>query len=568
MKKLFTSLITLLICVAVFAQSPESMKYQSVVRDNSGAIIANQSVGLQLSILQTSSTGTSVYVETHSVTTNSFGLINIDIGGGTVQSGTFSTIDWGSDTYFLKVEMDVTGGTSYATFGTSKFLSVPYALHAKNVDSVDDADADPTNEIQTLSKTGNSITLSNGGGTVTDAITDADADVTNELQTLSLSNDTLSISSGNSVKLPSGGSGDNWGTQVAQTNLTLMGDGTAGLPLSLAPQGATVAQVLSWSGTSWMPANEAQILSLAGSNLSISGGNSVLLPPSPWGINSSDVFYNTGNVGIGFNSPQTYLHIQDANGMAAPQIQIDNTFATAQGNASIGFSNTNATVNYSFGMDNTTAKFKISAASQLQPSLQNDGVTLYSAVLHGITSFNNQSRARVFQAQGAISQLIPFATWQPIDFDMLTYDTHAEWQLAGVGSSGIGGGPATSFFIVMEDGYYQVNARTDFMFLEDYDPMALNMNGHVSIAIWVGSAGLLPVAYSKGNKLQGSVFFMNPQIGEVIFALPNNMAPNVSDVIYLRSGDTVEIRVWQDVFQNLGLIQGTAETYVSIHKIS
>jgi len=217
-------------------------------------------------------------------------------------------------------------------------------------------------------------------------------------------------------------------------------------------------------------------------------------------------------------------------------------------------------LSYSIGMDNTTAQFKISAASQLQPSLQNDGVTLYSAVPPGITSFNNQSRARVFQAQGAISQLIPFATWQPIDFDMLTYDTHAEWQLAGVGSSGIAGGPATSFFIAMEDGYYQVNARTDFMFLEDYDPMALNINGHVS--------GLQPVSYSKGNKLQGSVFFMNPQIGEVIFALPNNMAPNVSDVIYLRSGDTVEIRVWQDVFQNLGLIQGTAETYVSIHKIS
>ncbi len=347
-----------------------------------------------------------------------------------------------------------------------------------------------------------------------------------------------------------------------------MGDGTLGLPLSLAPQGATVAQVLSWSGSSWMPANEAQILSLTGNNLSISGGNSVLLPPSPWTINGSDVFYNTGNVGIGFNSPQTYLHIQDANGMAAPQIQIDNTFATAQGNASIGFSNTNATVNYSFGMDNTTGEFKISGASQLQPSSQNDGVTLYRAISPGITSFNNQSRARVFQAQGAIPQQIPFAIWQPVDFDMLTYDTHAEWQLAGVGTSGNTGGPATSFFIAMEDGYYQVNARTDFMFLIDYEPMALNMNGYVSIAIWVGSSGLQPVAYSQGNKLQGSAFFMNPQIGEVIFALPNNMAPNVSDVIYLRSGDTVEIRIWQDVFQNTGLFQGAAETYVSIHKIS
>ena len=534
MKTIFTSIIALLICITVFAQAPESIKYQSVVRNNSGVIVANQPVGLQLSILKTSSTGTAVYTETHSVTTNGFGLINVDIGGGTVVSGTFSTVDWGGDTYFLKVEMDVTGGTSYTTFGTGQLLSVPYALHAKNADNVDDADADVTNELQTISISGNQISLSSSGGT---------------------------------ISLPPQ-TGDNWGTQVAQTNTTLMGDGTAGLPLSLAPQGATVGQVLSWSGSSWMPANEAQLLSIAGNNLSIAGGNSVLLPPSVWSVSGNDIFFNSGNVGISNNNPQTFLHIQDLNGMAAPQIKIENTASGQQGNATIGLSTTNTGLSYAFGMDNTTADFVISAASQLQPAAQNDGVTLYKAIPPGITSFNNQSRARVFQAQGTIGQMIPFAIWQPIDFDMSTYDTHAEWTLAGVGSSGIIGGPATSFFMAMEEGYYQVNARTDFTFMEDYDPIALNINGHVSISIWVGSAGLPPVAYSKGNKLQGSAFLFNPQIGEAIFALPNNMAPNVSDVIYLRSGDTVEIRVWQDVFQSLGLIQGTSETYVSIHKIS
>ena len=219
-------------------------------------------------------------------------------------------------------------------------------------------------------------------------------------------------------------------------------------------------------------------------------------------------------------------------------------------------------------MDNTTAEVKISAASQLQPAAQNDGVTLYRAIPPGITSFNNQSRARVFQAQGIVPQQIPSGIWQPVDFDVRTCDTHSEWTVAAVGTSGITGGPATSTFMAMEEGYYQVNARTDFVFMEDYDPMALNINGFVSIVIWVGSAGLPPAAYANGNKLQGSAFFMNQQTGEVISPLPNNLAPNVSDVIYLHAGDTVEIRVWQDVFNSLGLIQGSAETYVSIHKIS
>ena len=72
-----------------------------------------------------------------------------------------------------------------------------------------------------------------------------------------------------------------------------------------------------------MPANEAQILSIAGNNLSISGGNSVGLPPSPWGTSGNNIFYTNGNVGIGGNNPATYLHIDDANGMSAPQLQID-----------------------------------------------------------------------------------------------------------------------------------------------------------------------------------------------------------------------------------------------------
>lgn len=117
------------------AQTPEKMKYQAVARDNAGNVLSNQLISFQISILQGSSVGTSVYSETHSVSSNDFGLANLNIGNGTIVSGDFSTIDWSTDQYFLQVEMDETGGSSYQLMGTSQLLSVPYALHAKTADS-------------------------------------------------------------------------------------------------------------------------------------------------------------------------------------------------------------------------------------------------------------------------------------------------------------------------------------------------------------------------------------------------------------------------------------------------
>ena len=90
---------------------------------------------MQISILQGLPTGTSVYVESHTPTTNVNGVVSIEIGGGTVVSGTFAGIDWGNGPYYLKTETDPTGGTTYTIAGTNQLLSVPYALHAKTADS-------------------------------------------------------------------------------------------------------------------------------------------------------------------------------------------------------------------------------------------------------------------------------------------------------------------------------------------------------------------------------------------------------------------------------------------------
>lgn len=130
MKKI--TLIALLFCsvTLLFAQVPQKMSYQSVIRKTDGSLVVNTSVGIKISILQGSAGGTAVYVETQTTTTNANGLATLAIGGGTPVTGTFAGINWASGTYFIKTETDPTGGTNYTISGTSQLLSVPYALYA------------------------------------------------------------------------------------------------------------------------------------------------------------------------------------------------------------------------------------------------------------------------------------------------------------------------------------------------------------------------------------------------------------------------------------------------------
>jgi hypothetical protein len=136
MKKIITICAAVLMTASVFAQAPNKMSYQAVVRDASNNLVASTAVGMQISILQGSATGAPVYVETQTPTTNINGLVSLEIGSGTVVSGTFATIDWANGPYFIKTETDPTGGTSYTITGTSQLLSVPYALHATTADSI------------------------------------------------------------------------------------------------------------------------------------------------------------------------------------------------------------------------------------------------------------------------------------------------------------------------------------------------------------------------------------------------------------------------------------------------
>ena len=132
MKKIYSIIAGLLLTASVFAQAPQKMSYIAVIRNSSNALITSTPVGMQISILQGSSTGTPVYVETQTPSTNADGLVSLEIGTGTVITGTFSAINWAAGPYFIKTETDPLGGTAYTIAGANELMSVPYALFSAN----------------------------------------------------------------------------------------------------------------------------------------------------------------------------------------------------------------------------------------------------------------------------------------------------------------------------------------------------------------------------------------------------------------------------------------------------
>lgn len=258
MKQFILLLLSSLLCVVLWAQSPQGFSYQAVARDGQGALMTNKNINVRISILSGGASGTVQYAEVHAVQTNDYGLFNLEVGAGTIDQGDFTTINWGSNSHFLKVELDVNAGVSFTEVSTTQLLSVPYALHAASADNVDDADADPTNELQTLSKAGNQITISSGN-----TITLNDDNATNELQSLSKNLDTISLSgAGGKVVLE-----DDDATNEIQT-LFRSGD-TIKLTLN---GGQFIDQK---NDADFDPTNEIQTLSKSGNIISLTNGGFV-----------------------------------------------------------------------------------------------------------------------------------------------------------------------------------------------------------------------------------------------------------------------------------------------------
>jgi hypothetical protein len=203
----------IMLCILVIsahylmAQMPHAFKYQGLARDHHFAVLSEAPISLMASILTGDPNGQEIYREVHQVTTNKTGLFNLAIGQGNVQWGDFSSIHWPDGLFYLKVAIDIDGSGQYEYAGTSPLLAVPFAMHAYSAEQVDDADADPFNEIQTLDFNPASNTLSISGGnaiSLPHAGPDADADPQNEIQNLAFNPATnkLSISGGNEIQLP------------------------------------------------------------------------------------------------------------------------------------------------------------------------------------------------------------------------------------------------------------------------------------------------------------------------------------------------------------------------------
>lgn len=136
MKKIMLLLLVSLTgFVIIRAQAPAFLNYQGVARNSVGNVLSNKALALRLSIHDGSATGAIVYSETRVVTTNPFGLFNVQIGSaGTIaQTGSISNIAWPTGRKFIEVEIDAEGSNTFLKVGTTELASVPFALYAEDV---------------------------------------------------------------------------------------------------------------------------------------------------------------------------------------------------------------------------------------------------------------------------------------------------------------------------------------------------------------------------------------------------------------------------------------------------
>jgi uncharacterized protein (TIGR02145 family) len=190
---------TIFICfftsLKLYTQVPNLINFQSIIKDEGRNLLVNQNIGIKVSLIRNIISNEFIYVEKQNKTTNSYGLLNVEIGGGTVLMGDFSQIDWSIGEFFLKLEFDYLGGENYSYENTTKLLSVPFALHSKTSDYLKPGGF---NELDPVFS--NSVAKN-----ITNEDIDKwnlDNDTLNEIQFLSISNDTIFLTNGGYVKLP------------------------------------------------------------------------------------------------------------------------------------------------------------------------------------------------------------------------------------------------------------------------------------------------------------------------------------------------------------------------------
>ena len=354
MKNLSTSFILLLFVAGLAmpqflnAQSPEKLSYQAVIRNSADKLVANQTVGMKISIIYSTPTGTVVYAETQTPTTNANGLISIAIGTGTVVYGTFSIIEWTAGPHFIKTEIDPAGGTAYSITSTSELLSVPYALLSKDVQNKQWTESGSAIYFNT-----GKVGIGKNPGTdlrqfqVLTTDNQAIAGVNNSASYATIFAQNLGTGPAaefrNNLKIFDGTqaagkvltSDANGYSSWQQPSITVdaanfTGNGSPATPLKLSSMGASTGQVLKWTGTAW---------------------DNAIDNDGPWGEDDNYIYnYSGKKFGMGTNKPTQKLTIVDGSTSCYMNIQNSTTGYTAISGLLLGMVGNNGWVsNYESG---------------------------------------------------------------------------------------------------------------------------------------------------------------------------------------------------------------------------
>jgi hypothetical protein len=310
MKKQILNLFALMLAASeIFGQAPNAFNYQAALRNSSGQPLANQLVSLRFTIRDGGTSGSILYQETQNKTTNAQGLVNCAVGSGNVAQGTYPTAaQWGAGNKFIQVEADPSGGSSYLEISNVQILSVPYSGFANAAATA------ATATTATTATTANTANALSPTATVTPSqITSGGATAGQILKwsgsTWVASNDgptTILLS-----QIESGGASSGqylrWdGTKWAPATVTATVS-----PSQITQGGANTGQVLKWNGTAWTPAADDNSSLTAGTGITITGG----AINSTWTAGSGNIYNNnTGNVGIGTNSPTYPLTVNSSAG--------------------------------------------------------------------------------------------------------------------------------------------------------------------------------------------------------------------------------------------------------------
>ena len=333
-------LLTFFFFFSAFTQSDKGFHYQAMARDNSGEALTNTSVNLRFQIRENTPAGALVYQEKHTPVTNNYGLLQVNIGKGVVESGDFNDFVWTDHDYYLIVELN---GFSV---DTSLFEAVPMAKVATNMnlDQLRDVNASNVAPDQVLTWDGTAWVPGD------DKTEDADASPDNEIQSLSISGNMLSISNGNTIALPAGttynaGTGISIsGSMISNSapDQTVTLNGTGATSVSGTYPNFTINSTDNVNDADASATNEIQSLSLSSNTLSLSlGGGSVSLASlaSPWNTSGSNLYFNTGNVGIGDNSPTATLTVGNGDKLQVHGSDGDIVFNDDQGSLRFASSN-------------------------------------------------------------------------------------------------------------------------------------------------------------------------------------------------------------------------------------